>query len=62
MARADEMTRGTRADKGGKGGMRRTRQPQKGDDNDEQEMTHHLPPASQATAHGVDCGWDNNSQ
>ena len=29
----------------------------RGDDND--EGTHHLPPASQATAHRVDHGWND---
>jgi hypothetical protein len=23
-------------------------------------MTYHLPPASRATAHGVDCGWNDD--
>ena len=25
-------------------------------------MTHHPPPASQATAHGVDVGWNDGNQ
>ena len=30
----------------------------RGDDNN--EGTHHPPPASQATAHGVDCRWNDD--
>ena len=31
-----------------------------GNGNDDEGVTHHPPPASRATAHGVDCGWIDN--